>query len=280
MSEEAVPLVVVCSFRNLAIRYLGLDIPREWEPLVGARVAKRLQHLNLPLRRYLCRLYEEGGVEEIIGFWQLVRPRPAQFFDRWLDYLQLYSYVERKLAQGERRFRFWSVGCGSGEEAYAMEIITHQVAELHGIHPERLDLNILVTDVSNGALEAGQRGVYERSQVEQVPAALRRRYFYRSCGGVAIAEAMRTHLSYRCLNLARTPLPLTGPFDAIFCYEGLAPLVSEARARIIPAMQELLAEDGVFCAGFAREAHSSADGIAKGGGQARVPVAPRAPGDC
>jgi chemotaxis protein methyltransferase CheR len=285
MSEEAVPVEVVRSFRSLAVRYLGLDIPRAWEPLVGARIAKRLQHLKLPLRKYLCRLYQQRGAEEIVSFWQLVRPRPAQFFDRWPDYLRLHSHVERKLAQGERLFRFWSAGCGSGEEAYAMAIITQQIAEWHGIPPEHLDLKILVTDLSSEAFAAGRRGVYERSQLEQVPAALRRRYFSPGGGGVGIAEAMRTHLRFRCLNLARldlarSPFPMTRPFDAIFCHEGLAPLVPDARARIIPTLQQLLGQDGIFCAGFAREAQSSPGDLTKGGAQACVAVAPRAPGDC
>jgi len=55
---------------------------------------------------------------------------------------------------------------------------------------------------------------------------------------------------FRRLNLAQPPFPMAGPLDAIFCHEGLLPLVPGVRRRVIGAAKSLLADDGVFCSGY------------------------------
>ena len=250
MIEEVVPVEVVRSFRNLAARHLGLAIDKEWEPVVCARITKRLKQLQLPLHRYLYRLYQEKDAGEIVSFWDFVRPRPLALFAPWSDYEQLHAHVLHRLASGQRRFRFWSAGCGSGEQAYAMALTAEHAASVEGVETSSLDLKILATDLSAIAIASGKRGVFDRMQVQHVPQDLRRRHFFRSSGGFAISDDIQSRVVFRVLNLAQPPFPMTRPFDAIFCHEGLAPLVPEARTRALRATQDLLCKDGFLRAGF------------------------------
>ncbi|MGD0836285.1 MAG: CheR family methyltransferase [Polyangia bacterium] len=280
MSEDAVPIEVVRSFRSLGTRHFGLDIPKEWEPLVSARIAKQLQCLDMPLEKYLYRLYNDKEGDEIMAFWELVRPRPAGFFARWRDYARLRARVLHAVARGQRRFRFWSAGCGSGEEAYGMVLTARHAAAAAGLDPDSIELKILATDISPRAIEAGKRGIFEPCQVARVPGRMRGPHFHESCGGVAVSPAIRSPVVFRRLNLAQAPLPMTGIFDAIFCHEGLAAMVPEARMRATRAAQRLLSRRGLFRAGFAQELSCASDGAEIGATQPAVAVIPRSPGDC
>ena len=86
-----------------------------------------------------------------------------------------------------------------------------------------------------------------------MPAKLRDRYFVQTQEGVAIASEVKALIAFRRLNLAHPPYPMTGPLDAIFCYEGLSSLVPVVRRRVYLATRALLADQGVFRPGFESE---------------------------
>jgi chemotaxis methyl-accepting protein methylase len=52
---------------------------------------------------------------------------------------------------------------------------------------------------------------------------------------------------------------MTGPLQAIFCREGLVPLVESARKRVAAAVKELLGEEGVLCTSLTDEALAESD---------------------
>jgi chemotaxis protein methyltransferase CheR len=268
------------SFRNLAVRYLGIDICKKWEPLVGARITKQLGHLGIPLHKYLLRLYEDKDAREIVAFWDLIRPRPAAFFVQWSDYLQLHAYIVQGLDRGRRKFRFWSAGCWSGEEAYAMAITAHNAAQIQGVAPDSVDLMIVATDVSAKAMQTGKRGVFEMSRVRQVPRHLLERYFHPSCGGVAVSPYLQSQVVFTRLNLAHPPFSLPKPIDVIFCHEGLASMVPEARVRTIRGARALLSEGGLLRAGFEDELARAMVEPKESEEVPRALGAEPAPGDC
>jgi chemotaxis methyl-accepting protein methylase len=120
MLHEVVSVEVVRHFCHIATRRLGIGIDAKVEALVAGRVAKRLKVLQLPLDEYLSRLEGDQNCDEVVGFLEVMRPRPARFFARAGEHALLRAHLELCLAAGRRRFRLWSAGCGSGEEPYAM----------------------------------------------------------------------------------------------------------------------------------------------------------------
>jgi hypothetical protein len=50
---------------------------------------------------------------------------------------------------------------------------------------------------------------------------------------------------------------MSGPLEAIFCHEGLGPLVASARKRVAGAINDLLATGGLLCADFGDHASDS-----------------------
>jgi chemotaxis protein methyltransferase CheR len=165
----------------------------------------------------------------------------------------------RSLGEGQRRFRLWSAGCGTGEEAFGMALTALGATEAAKVALSDVDLKILATDLSKVVLERGKQGVFDEQQVRDVPRALRDRYFSAAENGVALDEGIKDMVRFRRLNLTKLPYPMTGPLDAIFCHEALSPLVPSARASVTDAVKDLLAEEGLLCTGFAEPSPAAAD---------------------
>jgi chemotaxis protein methyltransferase CheR len=284
MFEEVVSEEVVRHFCDVATRRLGIGIDAKVEALVAGRVAKRMQLLRLPVDEYVQRLDRDKECSEVIEFLDLVRPRPLRFFARQRDYDELEALVVRRLRCGQRRFRLWSAGCGTGEEAYGMLLTAFAAMERAQVERDAVDLKILATDISARSIELGRRGWFDEAQICGVPALLRDRYFVEAEDGVAVDDSARTLVVFRRLNLAHPPFPMTGPLDAIFCHEGLAPLVPGARQRAMHAAKALLASRGVMCTGLDEEAlvaiEDEEEILWQGGlrGVVRSPVRPLKPG--
>jgi chemotaxis protein methyltransferase CheR len=246
-------------------------------------VAKRLKVLQLPLDDYLNRLDEDEHCDEVVGFLDVMRPRPLPFFARSSDHAQLYARLGHWLGRGRRRFRLWSAGCGSGEEPYAMVLTVLKAVAAARISPEDIDLKILATDISPRALERGRHGVFDEEQLRGMRSSMREHYFFDVSDGIAIDPEVKSHVVFRRLNLAHPPFPMTGPMDAIFSSEGLWPLLPRARQYATEAARGILAPDGILCTGLDDE---DAGDDHRGDGEGEVlwsdglRVPHRSPGNC
>jgi len=250
MFDEAVSTEVVRHFCRIAKNRLGVWIGDNHHPLVAGRVAKRLQALQVDADEYLTRLNDDHDCSEVIGFLDFLRPRPPRFFSRREDHAALHTMLVRLLSEGQRRFRLWSAGCGTGEEPFGMALTALGAMEAAKVALPDVDLKILATDISKVVMERGKQGLFDEQQLRDVPRAFHDRYFAASEGGFAVDESIRDMVRFRRLNLTKLPYPMTGPLDGIFCHGALAPLVPSARTSVTDAMKDLLAEEGLICTGF------------------------------
>jgi chemotaxis protein methyltransferase CheR len=230
MLDEAVSLEVVRHFCHIANRRLGIGIDPKVEALIAGRVDKQCT--------------------EVVGFLDVMRTAPARFFARWSEHAELHAQLRRWFFDGRRRFRLWSAGCGSGEEPYAMVITALNAIEAAGLDPESVDFKVLATDLSPRMLDRGKKGVFNQTQVRGMPTAVFERYFIKEGADVSICSAVKSRVVFRRLNLAHIPFPMSGPLDAIFCHEGLLPLLPRVRYKVIDAARALLTDEGVLCTGI------------------------------
>ena len=90
--------------------------------------------------------------------------RDPSFFEK-LKYNAVYNIVER--ADEKDPIRVWSAGCSTGEEAYSLAILFHEVLEEKNL---RRDIKIFATDVDAKAIEQAGRGVFPESIADDVSA--------------------------------------------------------------------------------------------------------------
>jgi chemotaxis protein methyltransferase CheR len=98
-------------------------------------------------------------------------------------------------------------------------------------------------------LRRAMAGVYADRAVTDVPRRMLRRYFERRRSGElesqhAVQDELRHMLQFRHLNLARLPLPLAGPLDAILCRNVMIYFDRELRSRLVLEFARLLKPGG------------------------------------
>lgn len=113
------------------------------------------------------------------------------------------------------RLRIWSAACADGREAYSLSMLAHDDDR---IDEERVE--ILATDVHEGAIETARRGVYEASRTVDVGEQLAfldepDRYVERSGNRFRVRDGPRRPVSFERHDLITDP-PKSG-FDVVVC---------------------------------------------------------------
>lgn len=168
--------------------------------------------------------------------------RTPQHFARLAEIL-LPKLLQRRA--GVRRLRVWSAGCARGEEPATLAIVLAENPGLAG-----WDWRVLGTDVDQDALNVARSGLFSERAVAQVPAALRARHFTPRAGAFELSPSLQRHIEYQTLNLVAEPFPCPAePFDLIFLRNVLIYFRADSQRRVVAAVTQALAGDGVLIVG-------------------------------
>lgn len=194
---------------------LGVELGSAKRHMVYSRLSRRLRDLDLPsFTAYLDFLDTPAGVVEHQNFANALTTNLTSFFRE----AHHFEHLEREIQQRPpdnptRRFRVWSAGCSTGEEAYSIAFVLHSQA---GILAGR-ERRILATDIDTDVLERAIGGVYTLDRTRMIPMRFQGvPYLNRCMDGVSVGDPIRDLVVFRTLNLIE-PLPFRAPFDVIFC---------------------------------------------------------------
>ena len=234
--------------RDLMYASVGIVLQENKRALVEARVNKRLRALGVPTyAAYLQHLEGEGGAEEMIQLTDAISTNVTHFFRENDHFLFTAKTVGEWLARGRTRLRFWSAACSSGEEPYSLAMT---LAQLDGI--AKADVRILGTDISTRVLKSAAEGRYAADRLAGVPAEARRRWFRDVGDGTCeVSPELRRGIMFRRMNLNKTPYPIKGVFDIIYCRNVMIYFDATLRRRIVEEAHRLLQPDGYLIIGHA-----------------------------
>ena len=138
------------------------------------------------------------------------------FFMREKEHLDLFcqkiipDIVQRH--QRDKTLAIWSAGCSTGEEPYN---ITMFLFDYLGPQAGQWDTRLLATDISNRAMTAAKKGVYELP--DTIPPDWKKKYFIPQAGGqYQVAPRVRDNVIFQPFNLM-DPIRFRRKFDVIFC---------------------------------------------------------------
>jgi len=234
--------------RDLMYDSVGIVLLDNKRALVEARVNKRLRALGVAgYADYLRHLEGPAGAEEMVHLTDAISTNVTRFF-RENDHFEFAAAAAaRWLAAGRMRLRFWSAACSSGEEPYSLAM---SLADLEGV--DGADVKILATDISTRVLKAAVAGRYEPDRLSDLPDGVRRRWFRPAEDGLLeVAPELKRDVIFRRLNLNRTPYPIRGVFDVIFCRNVMIYFDAALRRRIVEEAHRLLRPDGFLIIGHA-----------------------------
>lgn len=205
----------------------GISLPDGKAPLVYARLVKRLRSLNLNnFADYVALLRGANSEGERRFMLTALTTNVTRFFREPHHFEHLRSNVLTSLVQSREmgRVRLWSAACSTGQEPYSMAAVVADVVP----NAARSNLKILATDIDPTVLEQAETGFYD--SIDGVPPAMRR-WFERDGSGWSVDPALRSLITFKCLNL-NARWPVRGPFDAIFCRNVAIYFDQEIQARL------------------------------------------------
>lgn len=238
-------------FQRILYDQSGIVLTANKRALVESRVNQRLRLLGMScFSQYLQYLEEDKTGEELVHLIDVISTNVTKFF-REPDHFELLDRkVEEWAARGQKRLRFWSAACSTGEEPYTMAMTLHPLQVKH-----KLDLMILATDISTRVLAHAQQGVYPAERLASVPDSLRKRYFApgfgQQAGQFTISEKLKKMVMYRRLNFTVFPYPIKGVFDVIFCRNAMIYFDRDLRNRMVVEFARLLRPGGILMIGHA-----------------------------
>lgn len=223
----------------------GITLAAGKESLVGARIGKRMRVLGITNdREYLTIVQKDTTGEEIVQLLDVISTNVTSFFREPAHFDFMRERITEWQNGGQKRFRFWSAACSSGEEPYSMAML---ITETLGANT---DMKILATDISTKILDKSTKGIYEAQKVEPIPRDLLTRYFAKVEGGkYQVKPNIRDLVMFKRMNLSTPPFPLKGPMDIVFCRNVMIYFDNAVRTRLVRDIARLLRPGGFLCIG-------------------------------
>ncbi len=235
--------------REIVYETSGISLSERKEALVSARVGKRMRALGIrDYAHYLEYLEENDG--EVVGLLDAVSTNVTSYFREPHHFDYLGDVVNEWYESGQRRFRFWSAACSTGEEPYSLAMVLREALP----YPDA-DIRILATDISTKALATCQMARYDERRMEPVPVDLRERWFTahgtRSERVWEPKQTLKDMVVFRRLNLSTPPFPMKGPLDAVLCRNVMIYFDDAVRIRLLDEAHRLLKPGGLLFVGHA-----------------------------
>jgi chemotaxis protein methyltransferase CheR len=238
-------------FRDVVYDLSGISLGEKKQALLAARLAKRMRSLGVhEYEEYLVLLEEDETGEELRTLLDAVSTNVTSFFREAGHFDFVRETMAKWLAEGQRRFRFWSAACSTGEEPLSLGMVVLDACRGYDV-----DVRILATDISGRVLDRCREATYTPERVATVPPELRARWLERHrSGGESFYLARKElldHIVYQRINLSAPPFPMAGPMDAIFCRNVMIYFDNRVRARLLADLYRLTKPHGYLFVGHA-----------------------------
>jgi len=255
-------------FRELIAAQAGITLNEHKRHLLRARLGKRLRDLGLTSFSAYYEYLIQGDTsgEEMIRFINAITTNKTDFFRephhfRYLE--EQWAPTRRALAanRGDRRVRFWSAACSSGEEPYTLAMVLSESLR----RESGWDVKILASDLDTDILARAEAGIFPLDRCNAIPAPLLRRYFLRGVGAkaelVKVRRELRELVTFRRINFNDASWPIRCQFDGIFCRNVLIYFNRETQQRILERLLRFLKPDGVLFLGHSESVFGLVDGL-------------------
>lgn len=229
----------------------GIHLSDGKKELVKARLGKRIRNGHFhSFRDYYEYVVQDETGQELVHMLDSISTNFTSFFreEKHFDYLQRDLLPALTSGKKEKKIRFWSAGCSSGEEVYSIVITLLENLE----NPPAWDLKVLASDLSSKVLTTAESGIYAREKIRSIPPDLVKKYFLRGEDQwqdyVKVKDVLKRYASFRRLNFME-PFSFPEPFDCIFCRNVMIYFDKRTQASLVNRFHENLTKGGVLLIG-------------------------------
>lgn len=223
----------------------GIALTDTKQEMVYSRLARRLRATGImSFDQYLDDL--ERGVDgnEWEAFTNALTTNLTSFFRE----SHHFPILAEHMRQVKGPINIWCSASSTGEEPYSIAITACEV--FGTLTPP---VNIIATDIDTNVLDTAANGVYSIDKIAKMSSDQVKRFFLRGKGEqdglVKIRPELRQMITFKQLNLLADNLPISGPFDAIFCRNVMIYFDKPTQGKILTKFIPLLKPDGLLFAG-------------------------------
>jgi two-component system CheB/CheR fusion protein len=250
---DAVPPATLQALLHSLYAHTRIDFTGYKEATLMRRIERRMTSTGcLALDQYVE--YTRSNPKELhtlaqdmlISVTSFFRDRLA--FDRLRD--ELVRMLENKPPSED--VRVWVAGCASGEEAYSVAILLHDL--LAGL-PKPHRVQVFASDIDETALTRARKGVYPASQLSELDPSTLERHFTRHAEGFEVGKSLRSMVMFARHNLVQDP-----PFvrlDLVSCRNVLIYLQPALQERVMRIFQYSLNPSGLLFLGRSEGVHGA-----------------------
>jgi chemotaxis protein methyltransferase CheR len=239
--------------RGLIYDQCGINLTEAKKELVKARLSKRLRSGQFKsFRDYYEYVLNDASGKELILLLDSIATNFTFFFrePKHFEYLRsvfLPEIMDKKKRE-EKKLKFWSAGCSSGEEPYSIVMTLLEAIET----PLIWNIHVLATDLSTRMLKTAQAGIYPKEKVRDLPSLMIKRYFLKGKrewqNYVKVKDQLKQYIQFQRLNLME-PFSFADPFDCIFCRNVMIYFDKEKQTNLVNRFYECLHPGGVLIIG-------------------------------
>lgn len=159
----------------------------------------------------------------------------------------LRTLVIPKLIEKSSRLTIWSAACSTGEEPYSLAILFNE-------YFPHVNVEILATDIDDGALKKAKEGLYAEQYLKELPVGFKEKYFTKVGDKFKVNPDLRKNIIFKKHNLLADKY--TENHDLIVCRNVLIYFTDPAKELIYRGFSDSLRNDGVLFVGSTEQIFS------------------------
>jgi chemotaxis protein methyltransferase CheR len=224
-------------YRKLIYDASGITFSATNRSILESRLKERLREKKLEsLKEYFSLITRDK--EELKTLLDSVTTNLTRFFRNQAHFDAIEKYVVPELIKmkgpgGDRKLRFWSAGCSTGEEPYTLTMLLKEIL------PAGWSFEIVASDISLKCLMVGKEGFYGDSRIQGIPEGYLPKYFDKKPGGHQFKDVFKKTVRFDYHNL-KNDSGLRG-LDVVFCRNVLIYFDEAAQKAAIERFWEAMA---------------------------------------
>jgi chemotaxis protein methyltransferase CheR len=231
---------------DLARRHSGLVLTPDKKSLARSRLKPVAQHFGFRDVAALLAELPYPPEELARAIVEALLTNETSFFrDRAVFDFLAQSVVPALLRDRSavRHIRIWCAAASTGQEAYSIAIL------LDGLVPPDWRIDLIATDLSEGAIARAKTGLYSQFETDRgLAPELLARYFVRENSRWRISDTLRRAVIFRAFNLL-DHFGWLGQLDIVLCRNVLFYLESAEKAKVYDKLADVIARNGYLVLG-------------------------------
>jgi chemotaxis protein methyltransferase CheR len=231
-------------YRKLVYEESGIHFSATNRSILESRLKERLRDKKLDsLSDYYHLIVKDR--EELKTFLDSVTTNLTRFFRNQAHFDAIEKFVVPELTKqklgSEKKLRFWSAGCSTGEEPYTIAMLLKEIL------PPGWSFEVVASDISLKSLMVGKEGFYADGRMQGVPELYLAKYFEKKPGGYQIRADLKKSVRFDYHNL-KNDSGLRN-LDIVFCRNVLIYFDEVAQKAAVERFWEAMSSKGFLFIG-------------------------------